>query len=378
MAGQGYRNIVLYGGSWKVRWSARLFILIAVIIAGFVIPYTHQVGGECRILPLAERGIRSQVDGEVSAVYVDEGDEVGTGDLIVKLQSRNEEAAVVTTQAALDEAQAELDLLRNGTRPEEIAMAEQKVELWETQIDFASLTLEREKKLSAANAGAAKQVELAQKQVELGEAELLSSQQNLEKLKNGSREEEIRAAAAKVRRYAAELAHHQEKVDLTEIKTPLSGRIVTSNIRERVSQTVKEGDLIAIVHDASVLRAELAAEERAASCVRPGMPVQIRLYGVDGRLITGKVTDIARRAVDNGQFAQERIRSDEENWAEEIAHKDDAYHITVYIELDAHQEEILPGLTGYGKVEIGPDNLWNAMWRPIQRFFLVEVWSWLP
>jgi putative peptide zinc metalloprotease protein len=39
---------------------------------------------------------------------------------------------------------------------------------------------------------------------------------------------------------------------------------------------------------------------------------------------------------------------------------------------------IRPGMTGYGKIDVGWNPLGYIMARPIIRFCQVQVWSWLP
>lgn len=374
---QGFRTVVMYGGKPKFRWSVRTIVLLVLLVCGFL-PYAHEIGGYCRVLPVEQRGIRSQVDGEITAVYVEEGKQVAEGEPIVQLLARDEVSAVAQKEAALDAAKAELELLTNGTRPEEVAIAQDQVEQWETQVEFAQLAYQRELKLSKANAGATKKVEDAQRSHEIAKKELEAAREHLDKLQNGSRQEEIDSAEADVRRLAAELAYHKESVALTMLKSPIAGTIVTPNVQERVSQTVEQGDLVAIVHDTSTLRVEVAADEQAAPAVEIGMPVRVRFNGTQGRTITGTVHSIASRAVDSGQFGMERIRSDDESWTEEIIHREDEHHVSVYVALDEHEENLIPGMTGYAKIHVSSGTVFGALWRPLKRFFLVEVWSWLP
>ncbi len=65
--------------------------------------------------------------GKVSGVYVKIGDAVRVGQALVELEKRDLLAQLAQTQAGVASAQATLDALKRGTRPEEIAIQEVKV-----------------------------------------------------------------------------------------------------------------------------------------------------------------------------------------------------------------------------------------------------------
>ncbi len=181
-------------------------------------------------------------------------------------------------------------LLRNGATAEEIAIARQQVDLWRAQLQN-------------------EQPELAPRIVT---GSLFEAQEKLLKLEKGTREEEIRAAEAEVKRLSAELAYSQELVNLGELVSPISGLVVTSNIDQREGHFVHEGELIAVIQDMSELHVEIAGDESAAQLVQVDMPVKIRLNGLNGRLLTGRVLRVATQLEDDAQFSVAGIRTDRE------------------------------------------------------------------
>jgi hypothetical protein len=52
--------------------------------------------------------------------------------------------------------------------------------------------------------------------------------------------------------------------------------------------------------------------------------------------------------------------------------------VRILVNLDEANPKLLAGMTGEARVVVDEDFFWDALWRPIERFFLVEVWSWLP
>ena len=67
--------------------------------------------------------VKPQVEGRINQIYVKEGDRVNQGQPIIALQSDDAQALLQQRQAALQQANANLALLKAGTRPEQIAQA---------------------------------------------------------------------------------------------------------------------------------------------------------------------------------------------------------------------------------------------------------------
>ncbi|HIQ04640.1 MAG TPA: HlyD family efflux transporter periplasmic adaptor subunit [Anaerolineae bacterium] len=72
--------------------------------------------------------VTSELGGRIVALYVDEGDQVAAGQLLVQLDDTLLRAQLAQAEAAVALAQAQLDLLKAGARPEAIRQAEAQVE----------------------------------------------------------------------------------------------------------------------------------------------------------------------------------------------------------------------------------------------------------
>jgi len=112
--------------------------------------------------------------------------------------------------------------------------------------------------------------------------------------------------------------------------------------------------------------------------IKPGQTVKLRLEGLDGQLLMGKVHEVSTGAMPESELDIEPVRSDRESHLTELYTRKEDRYVDVEVELDGGHVELLPGMTGYARIVISPDVLWRAVARPIVRFFMVEVWSWLP
>lgn len=377
MKNDSVRWLIRGGGRWWVRWPVRLLVLCGVVACGFI-PYNHEMSGECRLVPVTEEGVRAEIAGTIDAVRVSEGDWVEQGAVIATLAARDERAAVEMTQAQLARAKADLALLRAGSRPEDIAMAAEELGLRQIQLEYYDAELRRLMDIS--ESGGASEIEIRRAQDARNSAEQMVriAQENLRRVEKGARDEEIDAAKAEVARLEAQLAHHQELLALSEIRAPITGRVVTPNMAERRGQYVQPGDLIAVLHDTSSLRVRVTLPETAGPLIEPGQLAKLRLWGLEGQLLTGLVQSVSTQAADYTELSVEAIRSDRESQLEEAIDRQEERYIRVYVELGGEQAGLLPGITGYARIVVSRDRLWRALFRPVARFVRVEVWSWLP
>jgi len=372
-----WRWLVYRGGPWWFRWPVRI-LLLAICIGCMFISYDSEVGGDCRIVPSASRGARAQIADEIVEVHVSEGDWVETGQILATLAVRDEKAAVAMSEAALGKAKADLKLLREGAREETITIAKEELDMATVELEFARSELKRTEDLEKKEAASTRELDKAKQRFELAEKKISTAKENLERLEDGAREEELAAAEAEVKRIEAKLHHDKELVGLGKIRSPIAGRVVTPNMEEREGQNVNVGDLIAVVYDDSNLCVEVAADQEAAPLVKPDMPVSIRLHGTNGSLVTGRVAAVSPSLAGEAQFGVERIRTDREIWAHETIQDDNDLHARIYVEIDEHEKQLRPGMTGYARIVVDSGRLWEALARPVKRFFRVEVWSWLP
>src|ERR1700749_4719027 len=110
---------IRYGGFWHVRWPIRAIVLLVIVLAG-LLPYKYEVGGQCRIVPTSEVGLRSQLQDELQRIYARQGGPVDANAVIVKLVGRASEAERAEAQADVADTEAFLKMTKAGYRAEDI------------------------------------------------------------------------------------------------------------------------------------------------------------------------------------------------------------------------------------------------------------------
>jgi HlyD family secretion protein len=357
--------------------AARLALALSVLLLGFL-PYDHEIAGDCRIVPAAERGIRAPLGDEITDILVSEGDWVEAGTVVVRLSGRDVRADLASTEAELARARADLEEVEAGPRRQEIERAKHQVQLLRNELGFHELQLRRQIELSGQGTTSENEVDQARRMRDAATQATAAAEAALLKLRRGSRDEEVRAARAQVAHFEALLEKHRRDLALTELRAPISGRVVTPHVRARVGQRAAKGDLIMVLHDSSHLGVSISADEEAAARVREGTAVKVRLRAVDGALVQGRVQGVAEAVETRSRTDTAAVRSDRELFVDQTLDRDPGKSLRILATLDDPGRRLVPGMTGKARIVVGPSFFWAALSRRVVGFLRTEAWSWLP
>ncbi len=164
--------------------------------------------------------VAPEVGGRLVELRVDEGDRVAAGDVIAKLDTRDTELAIARVRAERAQADAELRLLRAGSRREDVRQASAQYEAAaadvasaEADLTSAETDLERYEALLRSNAGSRKQRDDAVARRDVARARLAAARERAQanrethlRVAAGARPEEIQAAEARVAGVDAQIA----------------------------------------------------------------------------------------------------------------------------------------------------------------------------
>ncbi|MEM9444065.1 MAG: HlyD family efflux transporter periplasmic adaptor subunit [Verrucomicrobiota bacterium] len=307
--------------------KSRIIIMILIFMI-LLFPYPRTVGGKCRLLPVKEQGIRSQIVDEIITIHVQGGEWVQKGQLLVTLSGRD-------LREELSNARVSYDVHRS------------EEEYWSKDYDILQ-------RLQNQNAATQRQLELSKKERDIAK----------------SRAEGLKST----------IEYLEGQLEFTEIKAPIEGRVVTPYLERRIGQVAQKGELLVTIQDTSNLLIEVAADQDAAKTSEIGMNVSARLHGLDGALVKGEVVSVSNIVTSGSSLNIDPVRTDREtsfqSSIDSAAEEDFSYRI--YAELHETDYELKPGMTGYSKISVGWDFLFYAYLRPVIRFVRTEVWSWIP
>lgn len=225
--------------------------------------------------------VAATVEGPIRYCPWREGDRVQKGEKLIEIDRETYRAEVQAAQAALAVASAKLDDMKAGTRPEEIAQAEQQVREGEQTLARANTEFERSKRLIGSGAVSLEDFERSQAEFKTAEAKLAAAQARLAMLRAGPTPTEIAVQEAAVGEAAAALELAKARLAECVITAPFDGTIVAVHVRPGDVATAK-APLLQIT-DLSSLVVRFAVPEAYATSIRPGMPLTVALDAYPGR-----------------------------------------------------------------------------------------------
>lgn len=244
----------------------------------------------------------------VVALPVTQGSLVTKGTLLVQLDDTIQKAQVSKKEAEVAQAEAHLQKLRNGARVEDVAAAVAKVagakaSLIESEANYKRAIELRESK-TISEAGQDKS--LARRDADL--ASLQSAQEELRKLTNGTREEDLLEAKALLDAAIATLASEQKKLaDLTVLATRDG---ILDNLPWNLGERVTTGSPLAIVLAGKAPFARVYVPEPYRVRVKVGDELIVHVDGLE-KPLTGQLRWIATEPAFTPYYAlnqEERAR----------------------------------------------------------------------
>lgn len=168
-----------------------------------------------------------RVSGRLMQLNYEEGDHIKQGDLLAKLNAKPYQNVVNQAKANLMVKQAQLDLMINGYRKEEVAQAAAQVLQNQASYDYAENNYQRMVKLMKSLSISKDQLENSLTLRNQANANLQTAKQKFDQLTNGYRKEEIEAAQATLQAAQAELDQAELNLLDTELYAPTDGTILT-------------------------------------------------------------------------------------------------------------------------------------------------------
>jgi HlyD family secretion protein len=239
-----------------------------------------------RVEPVVNYPVSSPLATTVRAIYVQQGDQVPAGKLLLELDDVQARARVASAESGVKSAQAALDAAtHNGSSPERQASAAD-IEKARIDRDQARHDLDALLKLKSTGAASASEVTAAQQRLDSAEAGLNAAQQG-----SHSRYAPIDVARAQAALADAEagLVAARDVEARTAPHAPIGGNVYSVSVAR--SDFVEEGHLLMQLADLSNLRVRAYFDEPLIGQLAVGQPVQIKWDGDPrpGHVWTGHV-----------------------------------------------------------------------------------------
>jgi putative peptide zinc metalloprotease protein len=188
------------------------------------------------------------------------------------------------------------------------------------------------------------------------------------KVRNNQDRSDFSQAAQVVRdrdRLEQELSEAQKRVQDLEIRAPMDGIVVTSNVDQEAGQYLSAGDEFARLVDRTTMKARILVQDRELPDVQPGAPAKVKVLPFPYRTYSGHVDKILPAAALDHPVAQ---TEELERLGQELAN-----FVAVEMEIPNPDGSLREGMTGKAKISGARHSLaWEAgqgAWRWVRSQF---------
>jgi RND family efflux transporter MFP subunit len=246
------------------------------------------------VMPARRSVIGSAVDGRVVDYGIKRGDAVTAKQPLAKLRTDQLEISLRAAKAELATRQASLEELKNGAREEEIAQSAGELGAAAAVRASTKSRYDRARKLYAQKAMNDEQFQDAAAAYEGARARHAAAQAKYNLMKNGTRPEQIAAAAARLAFQAEQVKLIEEQIARHTVVAPFAGYI--SQEHSQIGQWVSRGDPIVEVIELADVEVEVFVLEKYLANLRIGSQVQVVVPAVPSSFFAGNIASIVPQA----------------------------------------------------------------------------------
>lgn len=224
-------------------------------------------------------------------------------------QFDNAQATADTTAAVLAQAQQKLAELQAGSRPEEIAQAQDAVAAAKANLEGARTALVNARTQYNERLQARQTFTSAQAQLKIAIGQEDAARANLEQLQRGTRPEEITQARQQANQAKAALNQAIATYNNLIIKAP-SNAVVTTKVAE-VGELVNPGGIVVVLSDLNNVWLRVYIPENQLGLIKLNDPSDVTVDTYPNKVFKGRVSEIATQAEftpKNVQTQQERVK----------------------------------------------------------------------
>lgn len=237
--------------------------------------------------------LAAPISGTLTRLHVQRGDRVAASAPAFVLEQESEKSSREEAAARVRRAQDQLENLRQGKRPDELAALRAQLAQAQAALNLSGTELTRAGKLVAENFTSPASLDQARAAVARDQARVNELNAQIRLAGQGSRRQEIAAAEQEVQAAQAQLAQADWRVQQKTQRVPVAGEVLDVMYRE--GEWVAQGSPVLTVLPPSQVKARFFVPEAVLGKLGLGQVVQLHCDGCAAP-IPAKVSFVAREA----------------------------------------------------------------------------------
>lgn len=247
-----------------------------------------------RVEPASEEiHVGVPVTGVLSALLVNEGDHVGKGDVIARIENADYAATLVKAQAELKLREAELQRVSNGARMSERREALAAVHETEAVEKNADAEVARQRELVKNSVISHVTLDDAEMRLEVARQKHREATERYNLVNDPARDEDIAIAEARVEAARAAVNEAQAALDKTVVRSPIDGTILRIYRHSGELVSIFFNQPIVSLGDLSELYVRAEIDEADIAKLEPDMRAYVTAEAYGDRHFPGRVVRIS-------------------------------------------------------------------------------------
>ncbi|MCC6749139.1 MAG: HlyD family efflux transporter periplasmic adaptor subunit [Deltaproteobacteria bacterium] len=333
-----------------------VLILGAPVAIMGLVRWSVKVKAPVTLEPGAHAMARASEPGRVAQVYVAEGQAVARQQPLLRLDTSQLEAQLAAVRAARQIVRFELEEAKRGAVRPRLEVARARVALEETRARYAAAEWERARRLASAG-GATQEAEMvARRQLASSENLIGEAVARLRTVAAKAPREQIFGLRAELARADVEEAVLLRRIQLSVVRAPIGGRVLTVRPAEFVGRWVGSGEGLFEIADARRMKAILRAPADDVADVHVGAPVRFKLWALPSdQTVECAVNEVGQKATATRGYGRVFETRCPVNNPESLA--------------------LVGGMTGRAEIVLEPVPLAKVLFRPAWRLLKVDLWG---
>ena len=276
-----------------------------------------------------------KITGRITELTVQEGDWVEKGNVLARLDDEDLRNRVALAQATLTAAQARLNKLLAGSRPEELGAAEADLARTKADLENKRSSYERMKALEERRVIAKEVLDNSEASYRMAQAAHQKAMENYLLVREGPRKEDIEDARAQVDQARASRRLAETQLSYTTLRCPLSGVVLVKS--GEIGEVVNPGTSILTLADIRNVWLKAYVAETDLGKVKWGQEVEVTTDLRPRKAYRGKISFISSQA----EFTPKTIQTEKERVT--LVYR-------IKIDLPNPDRELKPGMPADGRI----------------------------
>jgi HlyD family secretion protein len=268
-----------------------------------------------KIEPLSKVEVKSKASGIIKYLYVEAGDTVREGQLLVELDKETLEAQLKEARAVLSASEGKLQEMQSYGNTLNANLRVAQLEAENRDYDFLAAEHRRYRELLQQGLVSRSDFDSIEQKMKAAEVSLntLKAAVDVRRAEIGQNERSIAKARAEVAQAQAQLERAEENLKYASIRSPLNGVVLSRELEvgDAVSSILQLGSnatLIMTLGDIRELYVEGKVDETDIGLVQVNQPVRVTVDAYKNRTFDGRVTRIAPMGVEKDNVTRFEVR----------------------------------------------------------------------